>query len=60
MITVFLQAVKSCTCVILAWEDLCSQELVLAGVVSDTKVASTLPLLPVAQGEAEDGSCVLT
>lgn len=60
MVSVFPQAVKSRTCVAVASEDLCSHELVLAGVVSDTKVASTLTLLPLAQGGAEEGSCVLT
>lgn len=60
MVPVFLQAVKSCTCIALASEDLSRQELVLAGVVSATKVASALTLLPLPQGGAEDGSCVLT
>lgn len=60
MVAVFLQAVQTCTCIPLASEDLCSQELVLPGVVSDAKVASALTLWPLAQGGAEDGSCVLT
>lgn len=44
MVAVFLQAVQTCTCIALASEDLCSQELALPGLVSDAKVAPTLTL----------------